>query len=115
MDGIERDDDERGQTQDQLPHMSEHVVAHLVSHDHEKLFAIQLRQNRVPQHDALGRAEARDVGIDRVGVFALGDFEDAAAFDSRALGQVKDVGFERLVLHRAERVEQRIDPDRLNQ
>ena len=69
--------------------MSEHVVPHLVSHHHEKLLAIQLRENRVPQHDALGRAKAGDIGIDRVGVFALGDLEYAAALDSRALGQLR--------------------------
>ena len=98
-----------------FPHVPEHVVAHFVAHHDKKLLAIQLRENRVPQHDALRAPKAGDVRVHGVGVLALGDLEDPAALDPRAIGEPEDVGFERLVFHLAECVEQRIDPDWLHQ
>ncbi len=98
-----------------FPDVPEHVVAHFVAHHDKKLFAIQLRENRVPQHDALRAPEAGDVRVHGVGVLALGDLVDPAALDPRAIGEPEDVGFERLVFHRAECVEQRVDPDWLHQ
>ncbi len=110
----ERQQNHDGEHRDELPHVAEHVVAHLVAHDEEQLRLVQALDDRVPQHDPLRGAEAGDVRVQRVGVGALVHLVDAAACNPRAIGQLQDARLERLVLHRAERVEQRIDPDRLD-
>ncbi len=53
-----------------LRNVSEHVVSHLVSEDEERLRRGHVLHGRVPHDDALGRAEAGDVGVQRRGLLA---------------------------------------------
>ena len=72
---------------------------------------IQLGDDGVPQDDAFRVAEAGDVGVDGVGVDALVDLEHPSALDAGALRRRQDLRLELLVLHRAEVVEEGVDPD----
>ena len=112
--GVEREHRERPDEDHVLLAVAEHVMPHLVAHHEEELALLEPPDDRVPQHDALRGEKAGDVGIDLVRVDALLDLVDARALDARALREHVDRGFEPRVLHRTELVEQRRDPDRID-
>src|SRR5215831_17091502 len=89
-------------------------MPHLMPHHVKQFVLIEFCDGRVPQDDALGGAEAGDVGVERFCVLTLCDLVNSPALDARALSQLKNFCLKLLVLHRPEFVEERIDPDRLN-
>src|SRR5262245_7446488 len=95
--------------------MPQDVMSHLVPHHEEQFVFVEFRDDRVPKDYALGGAEAGDVGVESFRIFALRDFIDATAFDAGPLGEPKNLRLELLVIHRPEFIEERIDPDRLDQ
>ena len=88
-----------------------HVMARFVPHHRQQLAPIEFGDKGVPQHNALRPHETGHVRIDRLRVGAFVHFVNPAALDARALCQRENLGLERLVLQRAEMVEQRIDPE----
>src|SRR5262245_61223744 len=115
VNSVERDDDQQRKEEYRLPDMPQDVMPHLMPHHEEQFVIVEFRDDRVPQNYTLGGAEAVDVGVERLCIFALRDFIDATAFDAGALGELKNLPLKLLVLHRPEFVEERIDPDRFNQ
>src|SRR5262245_52088564 len=112
---VERDDDQQRKEEYRLPDMPQHVMPHLVPHHEEQFVIVKFRDDRVPQNYTLGGAEAADVGVESFRVLALRDLIYATPFDAGALGELKNLPLKLLVLHRPEFVEERIDPDRLDQ
>ena len=106
---------EERREQDRANDVAEDVMPHLVGHDDQQLFLLEAGNQGIPENDPLGAKHPRDVGVERLGVDALVDLEDPAAFDSRAAGKIQDRLLEPLVFHGTEIVEQGIDPDRLDQ
>ena len=72
-------------------------MSHLVAHDEQQLAIVHARDDGVPQDDPLGLPDARDIRIQRFGVDALVDLENAAALDARAVRQREDSRLQRLV------------------
>src|SRR5208337_5202218 len=101
--------------QDRSNDVAKDVMPHLVGHDNQQFFLLKAGNQGIPENDPLGAKHPRDVGVERLGVDALVDLEDPAAFDSRPAGKFQDRLLEPFVFHGPEIIEQGIDPDRLDQ
>src|SRR5579859_2320801 len=86
-------------------------MSHLMTHDHEQLVWRELLDDCIPQHDALSVADTGGISVKLVGIHTLVHFIDVGTLYAGAVRQVQYLDLQRLVLHRPEMVEERLDPD----
>src|ERR1700686_1030495 len=93
--------------------MAENVMPHFMADDEEEFFGFRFLDGGVPDDDALGGAEACDVGVDGVGLGAGFHEEHALGRNGNACGAGKFAdGLNKLRLRfpeRAKFVEERVD------
>ncbi len=88
-------------------------VAEFVREHRFDLVARQAREQRVEEHDPLGRAEAGEIRIAVCRTAAAVHHEQALGGETAALHQCFDAAFQRFVLERLELVEERCDKRRI--
>ena len=114
MDEPQSDEDHRDGERQPFVDVLQHIVAHLVADDEQNLMGRQIADGVVPDHDALGGADAGDVRI-QSGDFFAGSHQKHARgrnIQSGVLGETLQLGCQLgiTLLQRGKVIEHGVDP-----